>query len=67
MGLLLAITFQRSFDATVFAIVLGFYFRIGKGVENGVVKGVEKGIEEASKLESLSVLGHDWGDEARGQ
>ena len=30
-------------------------------------KGIEKGTEEASKLESLSVLGYDWGDEARGQ
>ena len=32
-----------------------------------VEKGIEKGTEEASKLESLIVLGYDWGDEARGQ
>ena len=30
-------------------------------------KGIEKGIEEASKLEHSSMLGYDWGDEARGQ
>ena len=32
-----------------------------------IEKDIEKGIEEASKLESSSLLGYDWGDEARGQ
>ena len=36
-------------------------------IEGFIEKGIEKGTEEASKLESLSVLGYDWGDEARGQ
>ena len=32
-----------------------------------IEKGIEQGTEEASKLESLSVLGYAWGDGASGQ
>ena len=36
-------------------------------IESDVENGVENGIEEDSRLENSSLLGHDWGDEARGQ
>ena len=44
------------------------FFRFDFGsIKASIEKGIEKGAEEVSKLEILSVLGYDWGDEARGQ